>query len=172
MTYRGKFEKAINEFVNSSPELTKAVEEEDDDKIEELVKEQFLYRPEDYFSADKLIKAYDIPSTISGFIYSALGKKSLPTKRELSKDTSSSISSMFQLSYEEERLVETTTNLIVDNPKAMESFLNNDFINVFKAPQFTQLGGISTLRKFDKRDLVFDALKDSVLVKQSARGAE
>ena len=138
--------------------------------IEEIMNEQFLNKPEDYFSIGKLIKAYDTPSVISGFIYSALGKKPLPTKSELSKDTSSSISSMFQLSYEEERWVETTTNLITNDSEALQNFINDDLVSVFSRPQFTQLGGISTLRNFNNREQVFDALKDSVLVRQSAKG--
>jgi len=170
MTYRGKFEKELAVFAQSAPDLMEAVEQEDDDVIEEILNERFLFRPENYFSSDKLIKAYGIPSTISGFIYSILGKKPLPTKRELCRDTTSSLSASFGLSYEEERWVEATTNLVVDNPQALESFLKNDLVRVFQAPQFVQLGGLSTLRRFTNRDTVFSALKDSVLVQQATKG--
>ena len=77
---------------------------------------------------------------------------------------------MFQLSYEEERWVQTTTNLIVDDSQALQDFLNNDLVSVFNGPQFTQLGGLAALRDFAKRDQVYDALKDSVLVRQSTKG--
>ena len=170
MTYRGKFEKELAVFAQSAPDLMEAVEQEDDDVIEEILNERFLFRPENYFSSDKLIKAYGIPSTISGFIYSILGKKPLPTKRELCRDTTSSLSASFGLSYEEERWVEATTNLVVDDPQALDSFLKNDLVRVFQAPQFVQLGGLSTLRRFANRDTVFDALKDSVLVQQATKG--
>ena len=167
MTYRGKFEKELSDFAASSPDFMEAVEEEDDDAIEEILSERFLFRPENYFSAEKLIKAYDIPSTISGFIYSVLGKKQLPTKRDLSRDTASSLGSLFGLSYEQERWVEATTNLIIDDQKALDSFMKNELASVFTRPQFNQLGGIQALSTFEKRDLVFDALKNSVLVQQA-----
>ena len=67
--------------------LVAAVEEEDDDAIEEIMNERFLFKPENHFSADKLIKAYGVPTTIAGFIYSVLGNKPLPTKRDLAQDT-------------------------------------------------------------------------------------
>ena len=170
MTYRGRFEKELTQFAEESPDFMAAVEDEDDDAIEEILNERFLYRPENYFSAEKLIKAYDIPSTISGFIYSVLGKKQLPTKRDLSRDTASSLSSLFGLSYEQERWVETTTNLIIEDPSALNSFMNDEVASVFSRPQFNQLGGIRALQSFDKRELVFDALKNSVLVQQASKG--
>ena len=156
-------------FAQSSPDLLAAIEEEDDDAIEEILNERFLFRPENYFSADKLTKAYGVPATIASFIYSALGKKSLPTKRDLSKDTASSLSSMYSLSYEQERWLETTTNLIIDDSNALDNFLNNDLASVFQGPQFAQLGGIATLRNFQNRDLVFDSLRNSTLIQQAVK---
>ena len=167
MTYRGMFEKELSEFAQSSPDLLAAIEEEDDDVIEEILNERFLFRPENYFSTDKLAKAYGVPATIASFIYSALGKKPLPTKRDLSKDTASSISSMYGLSYEQERWLETTANLIIDDTNALDSFLDNDLASVFQGPQFSQLGGIATLRNFQNRDLVFDSLRNSALIQQT-----
>ena len=169
MTYRGRFEKELSEFAQSSPDLLAAIEEEDDDVIEEILNERFLFRPENYFSTDKLTKAYGVPATIASFIYSALGKKPLPTKRDLSKDTASSISSMYGLSYEQERWLETTANLIIDDTNALDSFLDNDLASVFQGPQFSQLGGIATLRNFQNRDLVFDSLRNSALIQQTVK---
>jgi len=169
MTYRGRFEKKLSVFAQSSPELLAALEDEDDDAIEEILNEQFLFRPEDYFSGDKLRKAYGIPVTMLSFIYSALGKKPLPTKRDLSKDTASSLSSLYGLSYEQERWLETTANLLIDDQQALDSFLKDDLASVFQGPQFAQLGGIATLRTFPKRDLVFDSLRNSVLVQQAVK---
>ena len=169
MTYRGRFEKQLSEFAEASPDLMVAIEEEDDDVIEEILNERFFYRPEDYFSADKLTKAYGVPASIASFIYSALGKKPLPTKRDLSKDTASSISSMYGLSYEQERWLETTANLIIDDTNALDSFLDNDLVSVFQGPQFSQLGGIATLRNFQNRDQVFDSLRNSTLVQQTVK---
>lgn len=169
MTYRGRFEKELSVFAQSSPDLLTAVDEEDDDTIEEILNERFLFRPESYFSAEKLMKAYGIPATIAGFIYSVLGKKSLPTKRDLSKDTASSLSSLYDLSYEQERWLETTANLLIDDPRALDSFIKDDLASVFQGPQFAQLGGIATLRNFQNRELVFDSLRNSVLVQQAVK---
>ena len=170
MTYRGRFEKELSEFVKATPDFKAAIDDEDDDRIEEILNERFLNKAENYFSTEKLIKAYDIPTTIIDFIYSALGKKELPTKEILSKDTTSSLSSMYELSYEERRWIEATTNLIINDPQAMNSFINNEMIDVFSRPQFNQLGGIGALQNFEKRDLVFNSLKDTVLVRQARKG--
>ena len=170
MTYRGRFEKELSEFVKATPDFKAAIDDEDDDRIEEILNERFLNKAENYFSTEKLIKAYDIPTTIIDFIYSALGKKELPTKEILSKDTTISLSSMYELSYEERRWIEATTNLIINDPQAMNSFINNEMIDVFSRPQFNQLGGIGALQNFEKRDLVFNALKDTVLVRQARKG--
>ena len=99
-----------------------------------------------------------------------IGKKPLPTKRDLAQDTASSLSSMFGLSYEQQRWVETTANLITSTPEALAKFLKDD-PSIFQGPQFRQLGGISALRNFENRNLVFDSLKSSVLVQQATKGA-
>ena len=52
----------------------------------------------------------------------------------------------------------------------MNSFINNEMIDVFSRPQFNQLGGIGALQNFEKRDLVFNSLKDTVLVRQARKG--
>jgi len=169
MTYRGMFEKELSDFAASSPDLQAAVLEEDDDTIEEILNEQFLYRPENYFSADKLMKAYGVPAPIAGFIYSVLGKKPLPTKREMSRDTASSLSSLYGLSYEQERWMETTTNLLIDDTEALGNFIEGDLVKVFQGPQFAHLGGIATLRNFRNRDIVFDSLRNSALVQQAVK---
>ena len=76
---------------------------------------------------------------------------------------------MYGLSYEQERWLETTANLIVDDRDALEKFLDNDLAGVFQGPQFSQLGGIATLRNFQNRDLVFDSLRNSALIQQTVQ---
>ena len=167
MTYRGRFEKQLHEYIESSPEIQQAIDEEDDDRIEDNLSENFLFRPTEYFAIDKLNKAYDIPLTLSSYVYSIYGKKPLPTKKELSRDTVSSLSSIYSLSYEQERWLETTVELIIDDSEVLDSFMNNDLASIFSAPQFTVLGGIATLRNFDNRDEVFNSLKNSALIRQA-----
>ncbi len=169
MTYRGQFEKELPEFANSLPALKEAVENEDDDLVTELMNEQFLYRPENYHSLDKLTKAYGIPTSIAGFVYAVLGKKPLPTRRELAQDTTRTISSLYGLSYEDERFLETTVSTIIDSPEKLKNFLDDDLANVFNGPQFAQLGGVATLARFENRDVVFESLRNSVLVQQVSK---
>ena len=76
---------------------------------------------------------------------------------------------MYDLSYEQERWLDTTVNLLIDDPKALDSFLKDDLVSVFQGPQFAQLGGIATLRNFQNRELVFDSLRNSVLVQQAVK---
>ena len=167
MTYRGRFEKQLTEFIESSPEIQRAINDEDDDRIEEELSENFLYRPREYFAIDKLNKAYDLPLTLASYVYSISGKHPLPTKKELSKDTVRSLSSIYSLSYEQERWLETTVELIIGNPTHLDSFLNNNLANIFSAPQFQVLGGISSLRNFENREEVFNSLKNTPLIRQA-----
>ena len=175
MTYRGRFEQELKEFAESAPDLLAAIEEEDDDAIEEIMNERFLFRPENYFSAEKLMKAYDVPASIAGFIYSVLGNKPLPSKRDLARDTVSSLSSLFTLNYEQERWIETTTNTVLEDRTMLTQFLEADY-TLFQRPQFNQLGGIATLnRLFGTRENIeniFETLRNSTLIQQALAAGE
>jgi hypothetical protein len=49
----------------------------------------------------------------------------------------------------------------------MEKFIEGD-MTVFMSSQFNRLGGVSALSQFDQREEVFEALRQSTLVRQAA----
>jgi type I restriction enzyme R subunit len=170
MTFRGSFERDVVEFAKKDANFKEAVEEEDDDAVETILQQRFFHKPEMYYSSDKLVRSYGVPAPTSAFVYSALGRKPLPTKDELISDTVDSIASQFNLRYNEQKLVSATVNLLADDPESLKKFLQGD-MTIFTASQFTQLGGLPALLSFKERDEVFEAVRQSILVRQSVLGA-
>jgi hypothetical protein len=119
-----------------------------------------------YYSTDKLIRSYGVPAPTPAFVYNAVGKKKLPSRDAIVVDTVDSIAARFNLRYNEQKWLDATTQLLADDPEALQKFVEGD-MTVFTASQFNQLGGLSALAKFEARDEVFEALRQSVLVRQS-----
>jgi len=166
MTFRGSFERDVKEFAERNPELKAAVNEEDDDAVETIMNERFYHRPEMFYSPDKLIRSYGVPAPTPAFVYNAVGKKPLPTKEEIVSDTVDSIAARFNLRYKEQKWLDATTQLLADDPQALHRFMAGD-MTLFSASQFNQLGGVSELARFEGRDHVFEALRQSALVRHS-----
>lgn len=165
MTFRGSYERDIKEFVEQTTELKAAVEAEDDDAIETIVGEKFYHRPEMYYSPDKLILSYGVPATTPAFVYNAVGRRPLPTRDDVVTDTVDSIAARFNLRYNEQKWLDATAQLLLEDPAALRRFVSGD-MTIFTASQFNQLGGISALTKFENLQLVFEALRQSTLVRQ------
>lgn len=170
MTFRGSYERDIKDFVAETPDLKAAVEAEDDDAVEVIVSERFFHKPKMYYSPDKLITSYGVPATTPAFVYHAVGKKPLPTREAIVADTVDSIAARFNLRYSEQKWVDATTQLLADDPAALRRFMRGD-MTLFTSSQFNQLGGIAALAQFDHRDEVFEALRQSTLVRQSLIGS-
>lgn len=170
MTFRGAFERDLKEFASADSDLSQAVEVEDDDTIETVMQERFYHRPEMFYSADKLVVAYDVPAPTPAFVYNALGKKPLPSKEQIVSDTVDSIAARFNLRYSEQKWLNATAALIADDREALEKFLQDDF-SIFNRSQFTKLGGLQSLARITDRDAVFESLRQSSLVRQSALAA-
>jgi type I restriction enzyme, R subunit len=170
MTFRGSFERDVAEFAKKDSHFKDAVEDEDDDAIETILQERFFHKPEMYYSSDKLVRSYGIPAPTSAFVYNALGRKPLPSKDDLISDTVDSIAAQFNLRYNEQKLVSATVNLLADDQESLKKFLEGD-MTIFTASQFTQLGGLPALISFKEREEVFEALRQSMLVRQSVLGA-
>lgn len=170
MTFRGAFERDLKDFAQKSPEFQQAVENEDDDAVETILNEQFFHRPEWYYSPDKLVKSYRVPAPTSGFVYHALGKKLLPTIERIVNDTIDSLAARFNLRYSEQKWLQALARLVVDDTEARQQFLEDD-VSVFSRSQFTNLGGVQALRSFSDRDNVFEALRQSSIIRQSISGA-
>ena len=77
-----------------------------------------------------------------------------------------SIAARFNLRYHEQKWLDATTQLLADDARALEKFMTGD-MTLFNASQFNRLGGISALSRFEARDEVFEALRQSMLVRQS-----
>jgi type I restriction enzyme, R subunit len=170
MTFRGSFERDVNEFTQKDPDMKQAVEQEDDDAVETLLQERFFHNPKMYYSANKLVLSYGVPAPTPAFVYNAVGKKPLPTKEAVVTDTVDSIAARFNLRYSDQKWVSATVNLIADDPTALKKFMEGD-VSVFTSSQFNQLGGLAALARFAERERVFEALRQSTLVRQSQLGA-
>jgi type I restriction enzyme, R subunit len=166
MTFRGSFEQDVRKFAEEDGDMKAAVADEDDDAVETLMNERFYHRPRMHYSPDKLIRSYGVPAHTPAFVYNAVGKKPLPTKEEIVSDTVDSIAARFNLRYNEQKWLDATSQLVADDPRALERFVSGD-MTVFNASQFNKLGGIQALAQMDKRNEVFEALRQSTLVRQS-----
>jgi hypothetical protein len=166
MTFRGGYERDIREFVASTPELKAAVEAEDDDAVETIVNERFYHRPEMFYSPDKLIISYGVPASTPAFVYNAVGRKPLPTRDTIVSDTVDSIAARFNLRYNEQKWLDATAQLVTDDSNSLRKFIDGD-MTIFNANQFRTLGGLDALSRFDARENVFEALRQSSLVRQS-----
>jgi len=166
MTFRGGYERDIREFVANTPELKAAVEAEDDDAVETIVNEQFYHRPTMYYSPDKLILSYGVPASTPAFVYNAVGRKPLPTRDAIVTDAVDSIAARFNLRYNEQKWLDATAQLIAEDSSSLHKFIEGD-MTIFNASQFNRLGGVAALSRFDARENVFEALRQSSLVRQS-----
>jgi type I restriction enzyme R subunit len=166
MTFRGGYERDIREFVASTPELKAAIEAEDDDAVETIVNEQFYHRPTMFYSPDKLIMSYGVPASTPAFVYHAVGQKPLPTRDAIVSDAVDSIAARFNLRYNEQKWLDATAQLIAEDSNSLRKFVDGD-ITIFNAGQFNRLGGVTALSHFDAREDVFEALRQSSLVRQS-----
>jgi len=166
MTFRGGYERDIREFVEKTPELKAAVEAEDDDAVETIVNEQFYNRPTMFYSPDKLVMSYGVPASTPAFVYNAVGRKSLPTRDAIVGDTVDSIAARFNLRYNEQKWLDATAQLIAEDSTSLRKFMDGD-MTIFNASQFNRLGGGTALSRFDARENVFEALRQSSLVRQS-----
>lgn len=167
MTFRGSFERDVKEFAETDTDMQAAIEGEDDDAVETLMNERFYHKPDMFYSPDKLIRSYGVPAPTPAFVYNALGKKPLPKKEEVVSDTVDSIASRFNLRYQEQKWLDATAQLLADDPQALQKFVEGD-MTLFTRSQFNRLGGISALGAFEERDEVFEALRQSMLVRQAS----
>ena len=167
MTFRGSFERDIKAFAEQDAELQTAIAAEDDDAVETIMNERFYHQPKMYYSADKLIRSYGVPAPTPAFVYNAVGKKRLPSKDDIVADTVNSIAARFNLRYREQKWLDAIAQLVADDPGSLRRFKKGD-MTLFNSTQFNQLGGIRALARFQSRDEVFEALRQSTLIQQSS----
>ena len=166
MTFRGSYERDLREFAETSPALNDAVQAEDEDAIESILNENFYHRPKMFYSPGKLVVSYGVPASPAAFVYNALGRKPLPTREAVVADTVDSIAARFNLRYNEQKWLDATAQLLAEDSTALGRFMSGD-MTLFTAAQFTPLGGVTALSRFEGREPVFEALRQSTLVRQS-----
>lgn len=169
MTFRGSFERDLKDYHGRDDEFREAVEVEDDDAVEVLMQERFFHKPEMFYSADKLVLSYGVPAPTPAFAYNALGKKPLPSRDQLIGDTVDSLAARFNLRYSDQKWLTATVSLLVEDPGALKQFMASD-MTLFDRNQFHQLGGLPALTQFDRRDDVFEALRQSAIIRQTMLG--
>ena len=167
MTFRGSFERDLKEFADNNPDLKQAVETEDDDTIETILQERFYHRPEMFYAPDKLMVSYGVPAPTPAFVYNALGKRPLPTKDRIVADTVDSIAARFNLRYGDQKWLNATAELVSEDSQAFSDFLAGRYNRLFERSQFRTLGGLPALTRFQEREEVFEALRQSSLVQCS-----
>ena len=126
MTFRGSFERDLKEFAEENPDLQEAVAAEDDDAIDIIMQERFYHRPVMYYAPDKLMVSYGVPAPTPAFVYSALGKRPLPTKDKVVTDTVYSIAARFNLRYGDQKWLTATAELISEDFRALADFYPGD----------------------------------------------
>ena len=65
-----------------------------------------------------------------------------------------------------QKWLDATAQLIAEDSGSLRKFIDGD-MTIFNASQFNRLGGVSALSRFDARENVFEALRQSSLVRQS-----
>lgn len=165
MTFRGSFERDVKAFAEEDEGMKAAVADEDDDAVETIMNERFYHQPKMYYSPDKLVRSYGVPAPTPAFVYNAVGKKALPTTDDIVTDTVDSIAARFNLRYQEQKWLDATTQLLASDESALHKFIEGD-MTVFNSTRFNRLGGIGALSQFSQREEVFEALRQSMLVRQ------
>ena len=169
LTFRGSCEQDLSLLYKQDEIFKQAVDEEDDEAIEEILQEKFYNRPQMYYSPEKLVQAYGVPAPIPTFVYGVLKNKPIPTLEELVKDTIQNLSTRFNLRFNNERWIEAVTFLIANDKESRRRFIKGD-MGIFMTSQFNNLGGMKALSTFQDREMVFEALKDTSLVRQAELG--
>lgn len=146
---RGAFEQDIQKFSEIDSEFKQAVEEEDEDKIEQILNEKFFNRPKMFYNTSKLIDSYQIPATSADFVYHALNKKKIISLSDLLQNLGNSLASKNNLGYSESKWITLITETIADNPNDLQKFTNEDPL-LYEKVQFRTLGGIDRLYQLPK----------------------
>ena len=81
--------------------------------------------------------------------------------------TVDSIAARFNLRYHDAKWLNATVDLVSDDSEALADFLAGRLNKLFQRSQFRTLGGLDALARFNERDQVFEALRQSSLVECS-----
>lgn len=165
LTFRGAFESDIRELSDKDAEFQQAVQEEDDDKVEEILQERFFNRPEMFYSPSKLIASYGIPGTPADFVYHALNKRELSSNSDLLQNLGNSLAAKNNLNYAENKWIAAVTQTIAGNPDDLERFVDEDPY-LYERAQFRSLGGINRLQQSPRVLSALDELRNAQAIQK------
>ena len=95
-----------------------------------------------------------------------------PSKDNIVSDTVDSLAARYNLRYQDQKILNATAELVAEDQEALKDFIDGRYTNLFKRSQFRTLGGLPAVARFQDRDVVFDALRQSALVKCSQMAAQ
>lgn len=163
--YKNNFEKDLQEFSEIDNEFRKAVEEEDEHKIEQILHERFFHRPKMFYSTPNLVDAYELPAPTSDFVYHVLKQKKLISISNLLQNLINPIISKENANYFENKWLNLIIKTISENPEDLERFIEEDPL-LYDEPQFTTLGGITKLYQLPKVLSILNELRQMQLIQK------
>lgn len=165
LAFRGSFEQDIQAFSAKDAEFEQAVQEEDDDRIDQILHERFFNRPEMFYTPSKLIASYQAIGTPADFVYHIIKKKELRSKTDTFRSLAGSIILKNNLTFSEGQWIRTIAETIAEDTEDLNKFIEEDPC-LFERAQFRGLGGISCLQQSPKVLLALDELRKTQVIQK------
>ena len=162
MTFRGEFEKELNDVKKNNSNFRNALDEEDLERIDTIIKEEIFDKPEMYFNKERLNEAYNLPIDIASLTLNILNGDNLPTKNEIIQNYVDDLSYRNKLSSKDKQILQSIISYIFNDKDSFKKFLERDY-SIFNTTQFNQLGGIKSIQNLKDRENIFNEIRDSRL---------
>ena len=162
MTFRGEFEKELNDVKKNNSNFRNALDEEDLERIDTIIKEEIFDKPEMYFNKERLNEAYNLPIDIASLTLNILNGDNLPTKNEIIQNYVDDLSYRNKLSSKDKQILQSIISYIFNDKDSFKKFLEGDY-SIFNTTQFNQLGGIKSIQNLKDRENIFNEIRDSRL---------
>ena len=166
MTFRGSYERDLKALYEGDAEFKKAVDDEDDDRLVTILDERFFNKPQMFYTPGKLVQSYGIPAPVPTFVYGPLNKRPMPTREIIVEDAVQSIAARYNLRFNDQRILKALAELVMEDRTACKQFFDGQLTQILNRPQFAPLGGLDAVVKFEDRDAVFEALRETPIVRQ------
>jgi type I site-specific restriction endonuclease len=160
MTFRGEFEKELHTINRSNDDFKKAINEENLERIDEIIKEEIFDKAEMYFNKKRLNQAYDLPIDVPSLTMNILKGENLPSKTEIIQNVTDDISYRNQLSFNDKKILQSIITYLFDDKESFVCFANGDY-SIFNNTQFNQLGGLKSIQNLKNRESIFVEILES-----------
>ena len=91
----------------------------------------------------------------------------MPTREQIVEDTVQSIAARYNLRFNDQRILNALAELVMEDATARRQFFNGELTQILGRPQFAPLGGLDAIVRFEEREAVFEALRETPIVKQT-----